>query len=60
MPSLFRLSLFLGLVATLFGIFANRSPFMMATTPASASKPWADGPLKLVATPIYETKKVYR
>ncbi|KAK7738345.1 hypothetical protein SLS53_006156 [Cytospora paraplurivora] len=29
----------------------------MATTPASASKPWADGPLKLVGTPQYETKK---
>ncbi|KUI57384.1 hypothetical protein VP1G_04661 [Cytospora mali] len=57
MPSFSPLSLFLGIFTILFGIFVTQSPFMMATTPASASKPWADGPMKLVHTPQYETKK---
>lgn len=56
MPSL--LTLFLGLATLLFGVFVTRSPFMMTTAPVSGSKPWADQPMKLVATPQYETKKV--
>ncbi|KAJ0122567.1 hypothetical protein J7T55_003081 [Diaporthe amygdali] len=55
MPSPF--TLFLGLATLLFGVFVSRSPFMMATAPISGSKPWADQPMKLVATPQYETKK---
>lgn len=38
-----------------FSIFL-RSPYMMTTT--SPSKQWADGPMALVTTPQYETKKV--
>ncbi|CAG9954973.1 unnamed protein product [Clonostachys rosea f. rosea IK726] len=37
-----------------FSIFL-RSPYMMTT--ASPSKQWADGPMALVTTPQYETKK---
>lgn len=58
MPSPF--TLFLGLATLLFGVFVSRSPFMMTTAPASGSKPWADQPMKLVATPQYESKKVWR
>lgn len=56
MPS--PLTLFLGLATLIFGVFVTRSPFMMTTAPVSGSKPWADQPMKLVATPQYETKKV--
>lgn len=45
-------------IPILIGLFLTRSPYMMATVAPSASKPWADGPIKLVATPQYETKKV--
>ncbi|KAL2291749.1 hypothetical protein FJTKL_11947 [Diaporthe vaccinii] len=58
MPS--PLTLFLGLATLLFGVFVSRSPFMMTTAPASGTKPWADQPMKLVATPQYESKKVSR
>lgn len=58
MPS--PLTLFLGLATLLFGVFVSRSPFMMTTAPVSGSKPWADQPMKLVATPQYESKKVRR
>ncbi|KAK8136785.1 hypothetical protein PG984_004725 [Apiospora sp. TS-2023a] len=44
-------------IPILIGLFLTRSPYMMATVAPSASKPWADGPIKLVATPQYETKK---
>ena len=57
MPS--PLTLFLGLATLLFGVFVSRSPFMMTAEPVSGSKPWADQPMKLVATPQYETKKVW-
>ncbi|KAK8031602.1 hypothetical protein PG990_001336 [Apiospora arundinis] len=45
------------LIPILVGLFLTRSPYMMTTTAPSASKPWADSPIKLVATPQYETKK---
>jgi hypothetical protein len=38
------------------GFMLTRAPFMM--TSVAPSKPWADGPLKLVTTPQFETKKV--
>ncbi|KAI2470518.1 hypothetical protein F4781DRAFT_175463 [Annulohypoxylon bovei var. microspora] len=48
-------------IPILIGLFITRSPFFMsapALDPAAAhSKPWADTPIKLVATPQYETKK---
>lgn len=40
------------------GVLISRAPFMMTTRPASDAKPWADGPMKLVQTPQYATKKV--
>jgi hypothetical protein len=40
----------------IIGFMLTRAPFMM--TSITPSKPWADGPLKLVATPQFETKKV--
>lgn len=57
MASLTRASLVLGVVSILVAFFAPQPPFMMASAPASGSKPWADGPMKLVATPIYESNK---
>ncbi|PSR97267.1 hypothetical protein BD289DRAFT_362798 [Coniella lustricola] len=58
MPSAFATSLALGIVSIVFALLAQRSPFMMASTPASTSQqPWADAPMKLVATPLYETNK---
>ncbi len=56
MPS-FRSFLLLA-VPILVGLFVTRSPFMMASTAPSESKPWADGPMKLIPTPQYATKKV--
>lgn len=60
MPSIFyvfRTSLLLAVVSIAIALYTQQSPFMMASKPASGSKPWADGPMKLVGTPIYETKK---
>ncbi|KAF3764291.1 hypothetical protein M406DRAFT_322558 [Cryphonectria parasitica EP155] len=60
MPSSSALStsVFLGIISLVLALLAQRSPFMMASTPASSSsKPWADGPMKLVGTPIHETNK---
>ncbi|KAI1206596.1 uncharacterized protein F4807DRAFT_463542 [Annulohypoxylon truncatum] len=48
-------------IPILIGLFITRSPFFMAApaldTAAADGKPWADTPIKLVATPQYETKK---
>ncbi|KAF2258904.1 hypothetical protein CC78DRAFT_586536 [Lojkania enalia] len=52
-----KTTLFVAIQALLAAIFLSRAPFMMATTPASSSKPWADGPCPLVTTPQYATKK---
>lgn len=57
MPSAFTTSLFLGIVSIIVALLAQQSPFLMASTPASGSKPWADKPMKLVATPLHDTKK---
>ncbi|PKS08259.1 hypothetical protein jhhlp_005202 [Lomentospora prolificans] len=39
-------------LAVLLGVIFTRAPFMMASQPPS-DKPWADGPMKLVQTPLY-------
>jgi hypothetical protein len=52
----FRFPLLLAIPTILIGLFLNRSPFMM--TSSAPSKPWADGPMKLIETPQYKTKKV--
>lgn len=53
-----RFSPFLTCAILAFGFLISRAPFMMTTRPASEAKPWADGPIKLVSTPQYTTKKV--
>ncbi|KAJ4397731.1 hypothetical protein N0V93_001966 [Gnomoniopsis smithogilvyi] len=57
MPSILSSAVFIGIVSTILTLLASSSPFMMASTPASGSKPWADGPMKLVETPMYASKK---
>ncbi|KAI1326590.1 hypothetical protein F5Y16DRAFT_374707 [Xylariaceae sp. FL0255] len=44
-------------IPILIGLFFTRSPFFMSIVAPTASKPWADTPVKLVTTPQYETKK---
>ncbi|KAI0892819.1 hypothetical protein F4806DRAFT_224281 [Annulohypoxylon nitens] len=47
-------------IPILIGLFITRSPFFMSApaldTAGANGKPWADTPIKLVATPQYETK----
>lgn len=38
------------------GFLLTRSPFMM--TSVAPAKPWADGPMQLITTPQFLTKKV--
>ena len=38
------------------GFLLTNAPFMM--TSVTPSRPWADGPMKLVTTPQFLTKKV--
>ncbi|KAF4343220.1 hypothetical protein FBEOM_2811 [Fusarium beomiforme] len=38
-------------------IFLAHSPYLNMSVSPTGSKPWADGPMKLVTTPQYETKK---
>lgn len=40
----------------IIGFLLSRAPFMMTSLPPS--RPWADGPMKLVTTPQFQTKKV--
>ncbi|KAL2199441.1 hypothetical protein P885DRAFT_31818 [Corynascus similis CBS 632.67] len=42
-------------LVTLFGFILTRAPFLM--TSVAPSKPWADGPLRLITTPQFQTKK---
>lgn len=44
-------------VTVIFSAFLSRSPLIMTTTTPSGNKPWADGPMKLIITPAYTTKK---
>jgi hypothetical protein len=41
-----------------FALFLANSPFLNMSVSPTGSQPWADGPMKLVSTPQYETKKV--
>ncbi|KAF7560089.1 hypothetical protein G7046_g4069 [Stylonectria norvegica] len=50
-----RIVVFLAIQTLLAAYFLNRSPYTMSSTPPT--KAWADGPMKLVTTPQYETKK---
>lgn len=57
MPGL-RLSFLLAIPTIIVGLLLTRSPFMMTSTAPSEGKPWADGPMKLIPTPQFQTKKV--
>ena len=49
----------LGLAIGLFYSEYSRSTLMATQkAPTPGKKPWADGPLKLVTTPMFELKKV--
>ncbi|KAK2039832.1 hypothetical protein LZ31DRAFT_598546 [Colletotrichum somersetense] len=48
--------LLLVIPSILMSLLVSRAPFMMTTIPQT-TKPWADGPMKLITTPQYETKK---
>jgi hypothetical protein len=41
-----------------FAILLANSPYRNMSVSPTGSQPWADGPMKLVTTPQYETKKV--
>lgn len=51
-----RTTLILSIPFLVIGFLLSRAPFMM--TSVTPSKPWADGPMKLVTTPQFQTKKV--
>ncbi|KAK4098601.1 hypothetical protein N658DRAFT_217898 [Parathielavia hyrcaniae] len=51
----FRTRLLLSMPFVVIGLILTRAPFMM--TSVAPSNPWADGPLKLVTTPQFETEK---
>lgn len=55
-----RIILFIAAQAFFAGLalFLANSPYLNMSFSPNASQPWADGPMKLVATPQYETKKV--
>ena len=56
MPGL-QLPILLAIPTILVALLLTRAPFMM-TAPAPSEKPWADGPMKLIPTPLYQTNKV--
>jgi len=53
---MFRNALFL-ITTILLGLLLQRSPLLMTTTAPTTKAAWADGPMKLIATPEYTTKK---
>lgn len=46
----------LAVTTLLVGLLLTRAPLMM--TAEAPRAPWADGPMKLITTPQYETKRV--
>lgn len=54
--ALFKASVFLAVQTLLYAIFVSRSPYTMVTT--APTKTWADGPMRLITTPQFETKQV--
>ncbi|KAK0730200.1 hypothetical protein B0H67DRAFT_25699 [Lasiosphaeris hirsuta] len=50
-----RTTLLLSLPFMLIGFLLSRAPYMMASV--SPTSPWADGPMRLVTTPHFLTKK---
>lgn len=56
MPS-WTTPVYFAFLAVLLVLFRQPPPFLMASTPASDSQPWADQPIQLVGTPQYLAKK---
>ncbi|KAL2259692.1 hypothetical protein VTK26DRAFT_6530 [Humicola hyalothermophila] len=50
-----RTALIISVPLIVLAYLLSSAPFMMTSQPPS--KPWADGPMKLVGTPFHETKK---
>lgn len=48
--------LLLAVTTLLVGLLLTRAPLMM--TAEAPRAPWADGPMRLITTPQYETKRV--
>lgn len=53
MPSRGGFQLLVVTLAVFLGVIFTRAPFMMASQALNSDKPWADGPMKLVQTPLY-------
>jgi hypothetical protein len=51
-----RMRFILSIPFIVLGFVLTRAPFMM--TSVAPSKAWADGPLTLITTPQFQTKKV--
>ncbi len=45
-------------IPVLIGTLVSRGPYMYTMSDPSGNKPWADSPIKLIATPQVETQKV--
>lgn len=53
-----RTTILLTIPFMVIGFIINGAPVLMSTY--APTKAWADGPMKLVTTPQFETKKVRR
>ncbi|KAF2178209.1 hypothetical protein K469DRAFT_718307 [Zopfia rhizophila CBS 207.26] len=52
-----KLEYFVALIVVAIALLYSLNPLMAEQKAPSPGKPWADGPLKLVKTPMFETKK---
>jgi len=53
-----KTTILLSIPFMIIGFLLSRAPYNMVTLPPS--KYWADGPMKLITTPQFQTKKVRR
>lgn len=51
-----KTTILLSLPFMIIGFLLSRAPYNMVTLPPN--KVWADGPMKLITTPQFQTKKV--
>jgi hypothetical protein len=50
-----KVTVLLSIPFMIIGFLLSRAPYNMTSVPPT--KPWADGPLKLITTPQYQTKR---
>ncbi|KAL8408696.1 hypothetical protein RB594_007230 [Gaeumannomyces avenae] len=50
-------ALLISATAIFLAVLFRSSPYIMTTSSPSGSKPWADGPLALIPTPLHTTEK---